>query len=109
MHVPHCVRRVCVLSRRTTRRIIPTRMRYDMAQEDVLSEIVNVSGDDNTAQLIAVILMRQLLSPWDAREVDRVVAEVLVRVVASWMVHVCVSVVRDFLHVTSTLDPPHVL
>lgn len=86
-------------------------MRFDIAREDVLSELVNVSGDDNTQQLLGVILLRRisqiLLREQDVAGPYYLVSEILVRVVASMMMHHCMTAVRDFLHVTSTT--PHVL
>lgn len=100
-----------VVSRRTSRCLLPARMRCDIAQEDVLSELVNISGDDNTIELASVILMRRLfeLSKREGRGIQSLVSELLVRLMASMIVHNCVSILRDFIHHASAIEPPHVL
>lgn len=107
----HYMRMLRVVSRRTTRRLLPANMGYDVAQEDVLSELVNMSGDDNTVQLASVILMRRFfeLSRCTDSGVEALVSELLVRLMASMVVHNCVSILRDFIHHASAIEPPDVL
>ena len=107
----HYIRMLRVVSMRTSRRLRSADMQCDIAQEDVLSELVNMSGDDNTIQLASVILMRRFLefSRHEDSGLSALASELLARLVASMLVHKCVSVLRDFIHHASAIEPPHVL
>ena len=107
----HYMRTLRVVSMRASRRLTSSNIQCDIAREDVLSELVNISGDDNTIQLASVILLRRFLefSRRECSGLSAVVPELLVRLMASMIVHKCVSVLRDFIHHASAIEPPHVL